>query len=203
MAYDLRTGTERWHLGGLPRCGASTPVVGGGVLYLSASGVILDPVYIKENPEKAAAFYATNETAMVAISPGGSSDSFAPKVAWREPKGVPGIPSPLYFRGRLYLVKNGGILFCRDAHTGKLVFRGRLGAGGEYYSSPVAGDGKVFIASYPGVITVVEAGNQLNVLSRNDLTETITATPAIVGNELYVRTERQLFAFSLQGDVRR
>ena len=61
-------------------------------------------------------------------------------IAWSERKGVPGVPSPLYYNGRLYTVQNGGIVYCRLAKTGELLYTGRLGAPGYYYSSPVAAD---------------------------------------------------------------
>jgi len=73
-------------------------------------------------------------------------------IAWSESRGVPGVPSPLYYNGRLYSFMNGGIVFCRVAKTGKLVYSGRLEVLGEYYSSPVAADHKVYIASAEGVV---------------------------------------------------
>ena len=62
---------------------------------------------------------------------------------------------------------------------------------GYYYSSPVAADNKIYIASEEGVVAVLAAGEQLNVLARNKLDGGILATPAIVDGKLYVRTESQ------------
>src|SRR5262249_55716427 len=104
-------------------------------------------------------------------------------------------PSPLYYNGRLYTFKNGGIVFCRVAKTGELVYSGRLGASGYYYSSPVAADQKVYIASEEGMVVVLEAGEKLNVLGRNKLDGGILATPAIADGTIYVRTETHLYAF--------
>src|SRR5437762_7325901 len=58
MAYDLATGAERWWVGGLPPCGKSTPVIGGGLLFLAASDIILEPSAERRNPDKAAEAYA-------------------------------------------------------------------------------------------------------------------------------------------------
>jgi outer membrane protein assembly factor BamB len=110
-------------------------------------------------------------------------------------KGVPGVPSPLYYEGRLYTVLNGGIVFSRLAKTGELLYSGRLGATGYYYASPVAADRKIFVASEEGVVVVLEAGDQLNVLARNQLDGAILATPAIVDGKIYVRTVSHLYAF--------
>ena len=105
------------------------------------------------------------------------------------------MPSPLFYRGRVHLVKNLGIATCYDARTGERKYQGRLDAAGDYYASPVGSDGKVYMASERGVVVVLEAGDELNVLARNDLGERIMATPAIVDGKLYVRTHEHLFAF--------
>jgi len=91
---------------------------------------------------------------------------------------------------------NGGIVFCREAKTGKLIYSGRIGAPGYYYSSPVAADDKVYIASAEGVVVVLDAsGDQLRVLARNQLDGPIMSTPALVEGKIYVRTEVHLYAF--------
>jgi outer membrane protein assembly factor BamB len=135
------------------------------------------------------------EHGLIAIKPGGDGDLTKTNIAWREPKGVPEIPSPLELEGRVYAVTNGGIVTVVEAKTGKLIYRARLGAGGGYFSSPVAADGKVYFASGEGVISVVAPAEQLNVIARNDLGEPIYATPAIVDNKIYVRTSKHLYAF--------
>jgi len=71
----------------------------------------------------------------------------------------------------------------------------RLGTLGYYYSSPVAADNRIYIASAEGVVTVIDAGAKLNVLATNKLDGTILATPALVGGNIYVRTESHLYAF--------
>jgi hypothetical protein len=71
----------------------------------------------------------------------------------------------------------------------------RLGTLGYYYSSPVAADKRIYIASAEGVVTVIEAGAKLNVLATNKLDGAILATPALVADNIYVRTERHLYAF--------
>ena len=118
-------------------------------------------------------------------------------VVWRENGSIPEVPSPLVYQGRLFLVRNGGIVTCLDAVTGKLAYRARVGAPGAYYASPVAADGHVYLASSEGVVTVISAAkDQLEVLARNELGEDIVATSAIVGNAIYVRTLRNLYTFS-------
>ena len=76
-----------------------------------------------------------------------------------------------------------------------MVYSGRLGAPGYYYSSPVAADQKIYIASEEGVVVVLDAGEKLNVLATNRLDGAIMATPALAEGHIYVRTESHLYSF--------
>jgi outer membrane protein assembly factor BamB len=195
MAYNLADGTERWWVGGLPPCGKSTPVIGGGLLFLAAPDIILEPAAERRNPDRAAKFYADNAARLTAVRPGNQGEVSQTDIVWSEKRGVPGVSSPLYYKGRLYTFQNGGIVFCRVANTGALVYSGRLGALGYYYSSPVAADNKVYIASAEGVVVVLDAGEELKILARNKLDDAILATPALVDGKIYLRTASHLYAF--------
>ena len=134
----------------------------------------------------------TEDHGLLAIRPDGNSTS----IIWRENGSIPEVPSPLLYQGRLFLVRNGGIVTCLDALTGKVIYRARAGAPGAYYASPVAAAGRVYLASSEGVVTVISAAkDQLEVLARNELGEEIVATPAIVRNAIYIRTSGNLYAF--------
>jgi outer membrane protein assembly factor BamB len=132
---------------------------------------------------------------LIAVRPGGTGLLSSKDVVWTEKKSLPEVASPLCYQGRLYLVKHLGIVSCLEAKTGKLLFRRRLGPSGLYFASPVAGDGKIYIPSLRGVVTVLKAGDELKVLARNDLGESIGATPALLEGVLYVRTQKHLYAF--------
>ena len=195
MAYNLSDGTERWWVGGLPPCGKSTPVIGDGLLFLAAPDIIMEPVAEQRNPERAAQLYANNAARVMAVRPGTNGEISQANIAWSERRGVPGVPSPLYYDGRLYTFQNGGIVFSRVAKTGELVYSGRLGALGYYYSSPVAADRKIYIASAEGVVVVLDAGDTLRILATNKLDGAILATPALSDENIYVRTDSHLYAF--------
>jgi outer membrane protein assembly factor BamB len=97
----------------------------------------------------------------------------------------------------VFLVRNGGIVTCLDAATGKLIYRARAGAPGAYFASPVAAAGHVYLASSEGVLTAISAdADKLEVLARKELGEDIAATPAIVGGAILVRTMKSLYAFA-------
>lgn len=147
-------------------------------------------------------WHAMTETpfnnSLMAIRPGGTGDISKSHIVWQAKRGVPEVPSPLYYHGRIYMIRNGGILTCLDAKTGKELFApARLGPDGMYYASPVAGDGKVYIAADAGFVIVLKARDRFEVLAENDLGEPIGATPALADGALYVRTARHLLAFRL------
>jgi outer membrane protein assembly factor BamB len=84
---------------------------------------------------------------------------------------------------------------CRDARTGKQIYKKRLPVGGTCYASPVAGDGKIYQASDSGTIVVFNPGDTFEVTAVNQLGEEAFATPALVDGKVYVRTLKHLWAF--------
>ncbi|HEX2442816.1 MAG TPA: PQQ-binding-like beta-propeller repeat protein [Vicinamibacterales bacterium] len=155
-----------------------------------------DGVVTKGEWEATLAFLRSNEDNVLAIRPGGSGDSSNSHVAWKASRGISEMPSRLFYRGRLYFVRNGGMVTSHMPDSGRVVLdRQRLGTLGQYVASPVAADGRIYAASETGTIVVFRAGDALEVLARNDLGESITATPAIADHKLYVRTAKHLWAF--------
>lgn len=133
---------------------------------------------------------------LMALRPDASGSAETPKVEWEIKRGMPEVPSPLCYLGRLFVVRDGGIVQCWDASTGASRYQERLGVQGGYYASPIAADGRVYLCSQSGTITVIDArADALKILAQNKLGEDLTATPAIVGRALYVRTARHLYAF--------
>jgi outer membrane protein assembly factor BamB len=239
--YDLKTGTERWTLDGMPSFTCTTPVLGEGMLYFAGWAPGKDPGTFFSWPDlakaadknndgkidleeaKAAGFgsffrsmdangdgvitaedieilktqMSKGENVMVAVKGGCKGALSAEHVAWKTTVGLPYVPSPLYYRGRVYLVKDGGMASCFDAKTGKSYYeKERLDAAGSYYASPVAADGRIYFISLTGKVTVVAAGGeQPKMLSQADFKERICATPALVEKTLYLRTASALYAF--------
>ena len=134
---------------------------------------------------------------VVAIRPGARGEASTSHVAWEFSRYVPFIASPLYVDGYLFTVKNGGILTSLDASTGKATKSGRLRATGDYYSSPVAGDGKVYLQNEEGQLTVISAVGRWQILSTTDFGEGAYATPAIVDGRIYLRTTGHLYCFGM------
>ncbi len=132
---------------------------------------------------------------VMAIRPGGEGESTESHVLWEQTRFVPFCASPLCYNGRVFTVKDGGILSCIDARTGVLRKAARLPGSGNYYSSPVAGDGKVFLLNERGVASVVRAADDWQVLSSAEFDEDTYATPALAGGRIYLRTTRHLYCF--------
>jgi outer membrane protein assembly factor BamB len=137
------------------------------------------------------------EFGAIALRPGGARGKMEPaKVLWRFQKNLPYMPAPLLYDNVLYLVKGGGIITSIDPATGQQLKAGRSPqAIGAYLASPVAADGKVYLANEEGKITVLKAGAQWEVLGVNDIGEEIHATPALSGGRVYVRTRNTVYCF--------
>ena len=137
---------------------------------------------------------------MQAIQLGGKGDTTKTAVKWQHYKSLPNVPSPLLYDGIVYLVKDGGIVTALDAATGEVRKQGRLrDSMDRYFSSPVAADGKVFMASEPGVVSVLKAGPDWDVIEANDMGEEIHATPVILDGRIYLRTKSALYCFADSG----
>jgi len=133
---------------------------------------------------------------LVAVKPGGSGDITETHVAWEKKKGLPYVPSALFYRGNVFTVKDGGLASCFDAMTGETKYeQQRLGIEGSFYASPVAANGHIYLVNLSGKAATIAAGDKAEVVWRADFGERIAATPAIVDDTLYVRTETKMFAF--------
>jgi outer membrane protein assembly factor BamB len=139
-------------------------------------------------------FAAHSQPYLVAIRPGATKDARKSHVAWEIRRGIPETPSLLYCRGKLYLLRDGGVLTCLEAATGKELFREQIGAAGQYIVSPIVAGEKIIAASVRGVVTVIQVDDKLHVLARNNFGEKIFATPAVAENKIYLRTTGHLYA---------
>jgi outer membrane protein assembly factor BamB len=135
------------------------------------------------------------ENGMYAFRMGSRGDA-TNRLVWKYQRSAPQLPSPVVYRGVVYLLNDTGVLTTLDAASGQVLRQGRVrGQADNYYASPVAGDGKIYIASHKGVIAVLRAGGEQELLAANEFGEEIFATPAIANSRLYVRTVAALYCF--------
>jgi len=174
--YEPEGGKELWRLpydvlgfSVVPR-----PVAAHGVVYMSTG-------FMK--PE------------LLALRLGGAGA--APEIVWRQPRGAPTMPSPLVIGREVYLVNDKGIATCLDAETGDVVWSERLG--GNFSSSPLFADGRIFVGNRDGATFVIRPGRTFELLATNQLDGQIFATPAAIGRAIYVRTDEALYRLEKRG----
>jgi outer membrane protein assembly factor BamB len=151
----------------------------------------------REEYEHFRSLFQKGQNLVLAIRPGGAGDVTDTHVAWRNTKQVPFCASPLFVGGLVFTVKDG-FLSSLDARDGTLIKRERLPGLGNFYSSPVTGDGKVYLLSERGRLTVVSAETDGKVLAASDFEEDVYATPALVDGKIYLRTAGHLYCFALR-----
>ncbi len=178
--YDPLTGSERWRMARLAEVTIPTPVVADGLVYVTSGYRAIKPIY--------------------AIRPGATGDitladdeTESEFVAWKLERGGPYMPTPIVYRGHLYVCPNNGLLSCYDAKTGERIYRRRLKNKQGYTASPVAADGKLFFVSESGEVTVIRAGVEFEILAQNQMNETCMATPAISDGMMFIRTQYHLY----------
>src|SRR4030095_13653351 len=108
----------------------------------------------------------------------GSGQTSSAGVAWSSTGGTY-LPTPIVYRGHFYTLHNNGRLSCFDARTGERLYQGRVGDGAGFTASPVAADGRLYIATEDGDVYVVRAGPKLDILGKSSMGEVVMATPAI------------------------
>jgi outer membrane protein assembly factor BamB len=160
-----------------------------------------DGFVVEKEWNEAMTFFQQADYGLFALQSPGEGEMTTNHVVWKHKKGVASVSSPLFYRGRIYVAQDGGRVTCFDAKSGRKFFeQERVGADGDYYASPIAANGHVYVSSGKGKVTVIEAGGDtLVVKARNDVGEPIYATPAIVEDKLYVRSQRHLWAFGRKG----
>jgi len=181
-AYEPRTGDELWRLGGSSKITAPTPILSDGLIVV-ASG---------RHPEAPIFVVRAGSRGDLTLGKGESSSEH---IAWSRRKRGSYMPTPLIYRGLLYVLGNSGILDCYSLETGEEMYRQRIPhAGSGFSASPVASDGRVLLSSEDGDVFFVKAGKKYEALGRSSVGETLMASPAIAGGMLYVRSRGKLWA---------
>ena len=119
-------------------------------------------------------------------------------MVWKSSRGAPYVATPLLDRGILWTVRDGGIITRISAEEGKILNIQRMMDMGNYYASPVSADGKVYVASRNGIVTVIANDPEWRVVETHDFMEGIYATPLIAEGCLFIRTEKALYCFRKQ-----
>jgi outer membrane protein assembly factor BamB len=178
-SYDPKTGDVLWQCSGL--------------------GVNVIPMVVAD-PRAVYAMSGQRTSPMaMAIKLGGSGDlTGTDAVLWKFSRGAPYVSSPLLYDGLLYFFQHiNAILTCLDATTGQPHYvQERLEGITSVYASPIGVNNRIYIAGREGVTVVLEKSKDLKILARNKLDEGFDASPAVVGNELFLRGRGNLYCIA-------
>jgi outer membrane protein assembly factor BamB len=168
IAYDPANGHELWRTRGLGSHAIHTPIPNGDMVIVT-SGFPKKRTY---------GLRLTGED----------------HVAWTYDKGTAYVPSPILYRGYLYLITDNGMLTCLDPKTGEVKYDGkRVPIPANFFASPVAADGRIFLTSENGETFVIKAGPEHEVMGTNSIGETVYSSMALVGDAIYLRGEKHLY----------
>ena len=176
ISYDPETGEEFWR-------------------YDHGSGfsVVPRPVFSEKHQ---LLFVSTGfgKPRLIAVRVDGKGDiTDQDKIAWEEAKRIPAKPSPLLVGDELYVISDGGVATCFDAGTGTIHWTERIN--GNYSASPLFADGKIFFANQEGVVSLIEPGREFRLISSNQLSTGIMASPVAWDSSLLIRSEESLYRF--------
>ncbi|MEZ5319928.1 MAG: PQQ-binding-like beta-propeller repeat protein [Vicinamibacterales bacterium] len=181
-AYDPRTGTELWRIGPSSRITAPTPVGRDGFVVVASGRAPERPIHVVRAG-------ARGDLTTSGGRPAPES------VAWSRMGRGSYMPTPLIYRGAVYVLANNGVFDAYDLATGAEIYRARVPHPGSGFSaSPVAADGLIYLSSEDGDVTVVRAGSAFEAVGTFPMGDLIMATPAISRGTLYVRTAGSLIA---------
>jgi outer membrane protein assembly factor BamB len=187
--YDPATGALLWTLAPNSEIAIGTPVVHRGLAIVTAGYPPVRPVYAVR----------AGARGNISLAPGQSSSD---AIAWSHDRDGTYISSPIVYRDQLYTLNNNGILTAYDAATGARLYRARVGGGGAFSASPVAADGRLYVASEDGDVFVIQAGREYVELARRPMHEAIMASPAISDGLIVIRTLGHVWGIGQAGGER-
>lgn len=175
-AYDLGSGALVWQCGGLSGNVVATPVAADGFVYVGSS-------------------YETRALLAIRLAGARGDITGTAAVVWTRDRDTPYVPSPLLYGDMLCFLKHyQGLLTCVNARTGRTLFGPeRLPGIRDVYASPVGAGDRIYVVDRNGTTAVVRRAAKFELLAQNSLDDSFSASPAIVGRDLYLRGEQHLY----------
>jgi len=165
-------------------------------------GEELDKAFLSPDNFAGARFDADDAAAeyVMAVKAGGRGDVTESHLVWKHrTKYTDHIVSPFVLDGRMLLIKGGGISTLFETSGGEPLRKAkRIPNASEYFASPIYGDGKIYVAGENGVVVVLANNKNYDVLAKNDMGDSIVATPAIAGDSLFIRTRSKLICVAAE-----
>lgn len=181
-AYDLATGELIWSCAGLSRNVVASPVAADGLVYVANS-------------------YDWQAMLAIRLDKAKGDVTGTDAVVWVRDRDTPYVPSPvLDGRNLCFMKHNQAFLTCVDAATGETrAGPMRLSGLHSVFASPVAAAGRLYVASRNGATAVVDIEDEYEIRAVNRLDDSFSASPAVVGGEIFMRGERFLYCI---GEIR-
>lgn len=176
VGVDPNTGHQNWHIdvfGRASQRALGSPVIAGDFVVASSGGV-------------------GGERQVVVVKPRLSGEKIEVEEAYRVVRQAPHIPTPLVYKDWMFLWNDSGIATCVDYETGEVIWQKRVG--GNFYSSPICIDGKIYCVDLDGEVIVIAASDEYELLARNSLDYPSRATPSVSHGALIIRTESKLIS---------
>ena len=165
------SGKEVWNSEFFGYAGVTVPVAAGGRAFVTSG---------------------YGDGSIMAIQLDDSENFKSGELVWKTNRNAPIIPTPIVIETELYMVSDNGILSCLDAATGKVNWQNRLP--GNFASSLLYGDGKLFVSSDRGETHVIKPSkSQMERLAINQLDSNIQATAALTEDSIIMRTKNSLY----------
>ena len=131
---------------------------------------------------------------MVAVRPDGKGDVTGSHIEWSDRKGVAKKSSQLLIDGLFYMNSDDGVITCREAKTGEVLWQRR--AGGEFAASPIFAGGHIYLFSREGDILTIKPGRKYNLVAESKLGDGFMASAAVVDNDMILRSKTHLYSVS-------
>ena len=182
-SYDLKTGKVIWKTTGLTSNAIPCPVVEDGAVFCMSG-------------------YKGYSLMAIPLSARGDI-SGSDKIRWTKKRGTPYVPSPILYDGLLSFTQSNQALYSAvNAKSGKTyIDRKRLKGLSNIYGSPVGAAGRIYMTDRSGVTLVLKRSRELSILAKNSLGEQVVSSPALVGNQLFLRGRKHLYAIAQEKDL--
>ncbi len=226
IAFDKRTGKERWKIARDELTSWATPIVveQGGKPQVIISGtnrvrayelatgkvvwecgglsanVVASPV-AADGMVYAASSYDSQAILAIRLDGARGDITGTDHVVWTRSRRTPYVPSPLLYGDSIYFLRHyQGVISRVKAKTGEEPDGPfRLDAIRHVYASPVGAANRIYVTDLYGTTQVLRHGGnkgKIETLARNQLDDSFSASAAIVGRELYLRGRRHLYCIA-------
>ena len=189
-AYDAASGQEVWRFDGNPKDAPWLPRAG----VLSRNFILASPVFADGR-----VFIAMGQSPghgnapsfVYAIDPNGQGDVTKSGVLWTSREVGRVVATPIVKDGLLYVGDVGGTVHCLDATTGVQLWKHDTNDAiwGSFF---LAGD-RLYVGNDAGLMTVLRAGRQKELLGQIQMDAPLYSRPTAVGDSLYLASANRLY----------